>query len=104
MEIFWKGQFTNSPKLCGNCVPPQSFQTMTLGEMTVPQFMVRLNCQYLRIGFEFSETLTSAMLDVRIIRTFYDFLTRTFLHAKSRIRALTHQIFFETTCFFLRSL
>ena len=68
--------------------------------MTVPQFMVRLSSQYLRIGFEFSETLTSAMLEVRIIRTFYDFLTRTFLHAKSRIRALTHQIFFETACFF----
>ena len=73
---------------------------MKLGEMTVPQFMVRLSSQYLRIRFEFSETLTSAMLEVRIIRTFYDFLTRTFLHAKSRIRALTHQIFFETACFF----
>ena len=100
MEILWKGQFTNSPKLCGNCVFLQNFQTMKLGEMTVPQFMVRLSSQYLRIGFEFSETLTSAMLEVRIIRTFYDFLTRTFLHAKSRIRALTHQIFFETACFF----
>ena len=40
MEILWKDTVSSQfrairPKLCGNCVFPQNFHTMKLGEITV---------------------------------------------------------------------
>ena len=48
VEILRKGTVSNRPKLCGNCVFPQNFDTRKTGEVTV-FFAVRYSNQFSNI-------------------------------------------------------